>query len=420
MAEAEPLIIARTDLPESQYDSLLGQGHSEHNDEGPADAIKHKRKTLFAYLRTKEFWTILLLGQVLAILNTSSSTFTSLLEKQGTSIPAFQTFFNYVLLNVIFTSFTVYKYGFRDWVRVTWTDGWKCTVLDFYIPSKQYELIILADLLFAFCDVEGNFFVVLAYRYTTILSAQLINFWAIIVVVALSYLALHVRYHYMQIIGILICIGGMGILLASDRIEDRDNNGRAVDAVMGDLFALLAATFYGFSNVVEEYFVSKRPMYEVIGQLAFWASIINGIQAALFDRSSFEKATWNAQVASYLVGYTLCLAGFYSTAPLIYRLASAAFMNLSMLTGNFWGVIIGVFVLQLRVHWMYPIAFVLILLGQFVYYLGRNILGEARKPWLGQNQEQGVSGVFTAKRTIDADANTVLQDDIDSIYETEW
>jgi solute carrier family 35, member F1/2 len=278
--------------------------------------------------------------------------------------------------------------------------------------------LTVADILFAFCDVEGNYFVVLAYRYTTILSAQLINFWAIIVVVTLSSLVLHVRYHYMQIIGILICIGGMGILLASDRIEDRDNSGRALDAVKGDLFALLAATFYGFSNVVEEYFVSKRPMYEVIGQLAFWASLINGLQAAIFDRSSFESATWNAHVAIYLTGYTLCLAGFYATAPLIYRLASAAFMNLSMLTGNFWGVMIGVFVLQLRVHWLYPLAFVLILLGQFVYYLGRSGRGEARKPWLGREQ-----GVFAAKRTIDAhadadtdvDTNAILQNDVESL-----
>lgn len=204
----------------------------------------------------------------------------------------------------------------------------------------------------------------------------------------------------MQLLGILICIGGMGILIASDRITGVTDE-RAIDAVKGDLFALLAATFYGFSNVIEEYFVSKRPMYEVLGQLAFWATIINGSQALLLDRSSFETATWNGKVVSYLVGYTICLAGFYITAPLIYRLASAAFMNISMLTGNFWGVLIGVFVLQLRIHWLYPIAFVLILLGQFVYYLGRNILGEARKPWLGRNQEQGVSGIFTARRRID-------------------
>ncbi|EED12905.1 DUF914 domain membrane protein [Talaromyces stipitatus ATCC 10500] len=396
MAASEPLIAARGDrdsISESQYDALLGQDHVEQSDEEVTD---NKRQGLFAYLRTKDFWTILLLGQTLAILNTSSSTFTSLLEAQGTSIPAFQTFFNYALLNIVFTSFTIYKYGFKHWAQIARSDGWK------YI-------------LFAFCDVEGNYFIVLAYRYTTILSAQLINFWAIVVVVILSFLTLHVRYHTMQILGISICIGGMGILLASDRITGSTSEGEALDPVKGDLFALLAATFYGFSNVVEEYFVSKRPVYEVIGQLSFWATIINGIQAFTLDRSSFETATWNRPVLLYLLGYTICLASFYTTAPLIYRLASAAFMNISMLTGNFWGVLIGVFVLKLQIHWLYPLAFVMILLGQFVYYLGPprrdGSLGEARKPWLGRNQEQGVSGIFTARRRIVDRARDVVSAD---------
>ena len=56
-------------------------------------------------------------------------------------------------------------------------------------------------------DVEGNFFTVLAYRYTTILSAQLIEFWAIVVVIIVSFIFLRVRYHITQYIGIIVCIG---------------------------------------------------------------------------------------------------------------------------------------------------------------------------------------------------------------------
>ena len=52
----------------------------------------------------------------------------------------------------------------------------------------------------------------------------------------------------------------------------------------------------------------------------------------------------------------------------------------------------------LSVHFMYPIAFVCIILGQVVYFLGRKIFGDAFKPWLGRNQERGISGVGTAKR----------------------
>lgn len=251
-------------------------------------------------------------------------------------------------------------------------------------------------------DVEGNYFTVLAYRYTTILSAQLINFWAIVVVVLISFFFLRVRYHLTQVAGILICVSGMGLLLASDHIMG--TNGGDIsgpDQLKGDLFALLGATFYGLANVAEEFLLSKRPLYEVVGQMGFWGMLINGVQAAIFDRPSFQSATWDPQVAAYLVGYTLCLLLFYSLAPLVFRLASAAFFNISLLTGNFWGVVIGIKVFGLVIYFLYPIAFVLIMVGLVVYFVGRQVLGEAKKPWLGRNQEGGVSGVGTARRRVE-------------------
>ena len=343
--------------------------------------LEAKKGGRFSYLKRKQFWIVLVLSQALAISITGTNTLTTLLAGAGNSIPAFQTLFNYVLLNLIYTSTTIYRYGFKRWSRLLYTDGWRYFIL-------------------AFCDVEGNYFTVLAYRYTTILSAQLINFWAIAVVVIISLIFLKVRYHIVQYIGILICCGGLGLLVASDHIT-HSNGGPALNAVKGDLFALLGATFYGLSNVFEEFLVSKRPMYEVIGQLAFWGMPINGVQAAIFNRQSFRTATWNGKVAGYLVGYTLILTWFYSAAPVVFRMASAAFFNIGLLTGNFWGVIIGLEVFHLHVHWLYPIAFVLIIGGHFVYYGTEGVLGEAKKPWLGENQEGGDDGLGTARRRLE-------------------
>lgn len=196
----------------------------------------------------------------------------------------------------------------------------------------------------------------------------------------------------------------MGVLFGSDHLTGAtsgDSKSRG-DQVKGDLFALLGATCYGFANVAEEYLVSKRPLYEVLGQLGLYATVIMGVQSAIFDRESFRTATWDGAVGGYLTGYTICLFIFYSLAPILLRLASAAFFNISLLTSNFWGVVIGVKVFKYSIHWMYPIAFVLIVVGQCVYYLGRRVLGEATKPWLGRNQEKGVAGVGTAKKKIDS------------------
>lgn len=360
---------------------VLGRVNGNAQSDRDGDKLTWAQKMRF--FKTREFWFILALGQILALCITGTNTLTSLLFFEGTSIPAFQSFFNYVLLNIIYTSFTIYKYGFGGWRKMLYKDGWKYIIL-------------------SFCDVEGNYFTILAYRYTTILSAQLINFWAIVIVVTISFIFLKVRYHWAQILGILVCVGGMGILLASDHIQG--TNGGAIssgDQLKGDLFALLGATMYGLSNVYEEWFVSGRPLYEVIGQIGFWGMIINGAQAGIFDRSSFQTATWNSKVGGYLAGYTLILTLFYTLVPILYRLASAAFFNISLLTGNFWGVVIGTAVFGYHVHWMYPIAFTLIMIGHFVYYLGKGVLGEAKKAWLGEHQEKGFSGLFTAKRRIE-------------------
>lgn len=317
--------------------------------------------------------------QVLALCITATNTFSTLLAIAGTSIPAFQSLFNYVLLSIIYITYTIYKYGPRKYFRLFFHDGlgWKYLIL-------------------SFMDVQGNYFTVLAYRFTNILSAQLLNFWSIVCVVIISFTLLKVRYGWAQCLGILVCCAGMGVLLYSDHLSG-SSDGDYPDQLKGDLFGLLGATFYGLSNVFEEWFVSKRPMYEVLSMLGLFGMIIIGIQAAIFDRDSFNSATWNGDVAGWLVGYTLALTLFYSLAPLILRMASAAFFDISLLTGNFWGTIIGIQVFGYTIYYLYPIAFVMIIIGLIVYFLAGSMLGDSKKPWLGADQEAGVAGLGTAK-----------------------
>jgi solute carrier family 35 protein F1/2 len=340
--------------------------------------VDKKQRGWFDFIKTPQFWIVLALGQVLSLCDTGTNTFTTELALVPWSIPTLQNEFNYILMTLVYTTFTIYKYGFKNFFKLLWKDGWRYILL-------------------SFMDVEGNFFTVLAYRYTTILSAQLIEFWAIVVVVIISFVFLHVRYHITQYMGIIVCIGGMGILIASDHITGA-NGGTALDAVKGDLFALAGATCYGLSNVFEEFLVSKRPMYEVIGMLGMFGIIINGITMAAFDRGSFSSSVWEPKVGGYLTGYTLILFLFYTLVPVMFRLSSAAFFNISLLTGNFWGTAIGVSVFGDHIHWMYPIAFVLIIIGLVVYFISESFLGESRKPWLGENQEGGIVGLGTARR----------------------
>jgi solute carrier family 35 protein F1/2 len=332
----------------------------------------------WSYLATPDFWFVIALGQILALCITGTNTLSSLLAGANTNIPAFQTVFNYILLSIIYNAIFLYKEGPKGWWAAARANWWKYLIM-------------------SFMDVEGNYFTVLAYRYTNLMSAQLINFWAIVVVVVISFFVLRVRYKLFQVIGILICCGGMGILIGSDHLQ-KSNGGPGVNLLKGDLFALLGASLYGLSNVLEEFLVSKAPVYHFLSFIGLFGACINAVQAAIFDRKSFDEATWNGDVIGWIVGYTLILSLFYTLVPVLLRSGSAAILNISLLTGNFWGVIIGIKVFHLKVHFLYPIAFVCIIIGITAYFLSGDVLGDSRKPWLGENQERGVDGFGTAKR----------------------
>lgn len=50
------------------------------------------------------------------------------------------------------------------------------------------------------------------------------------------------------------------------------------------------------ANAAEESFVRKSPLYEVVGQLGMWGTLINGVQAASLEHKGMRNATWNGQI----------------------------------------------------------------------------------------------------------------------------
>lgn len=380
----------------SADDSTDGSAGGSGSGSGSPSSPTKKRLRPFQFLTTKQFWFILLHGQVLSMCIVSTNTLTSFMANDGVSIPAFQSLFIYILLFFIFVPYTIYRQGVSYFVKNTLLrSGWKYFIL-------------------AFADCQGNYFIVKAYNYTNILSASLLDNFSIVFVVILSFLFLRVRYHWTQIIGIFVCIGGSVLIVVSDLLTGK--NWAPSDPLKGDLFVILSSFCYGLSNVLEEYFVSKKPLYEVVGQLGFYGMFIMGIQCAIFERTSLREAHWTPAVGGYLTGYTFSMLLLYTTAPILFRMSSSAFYNLSLLTSDFWSLLIGIKVFGYYVFWLYPIGFVLTILGVVIYYLvPRSLKGESEKPWLGANQELGISGVGTAKRMfrkdyIDSTSTTTTSD----------
>ncbi|KAI5124290.1 hypothetical protein M0805_005137 [Coniferiporia weirii] len=310
----------------------------------------------FASIWTRRFCMSLLAGQVVSLCITCTNVTTTELVSRDWALSTTQTWFLYFSLFVIYTPYTIYQYGVKGWAKMIIRDGWKYIIL-------------------AACDVEGNFLVVKAYAYTTLLSCMLLDAWAIPVCLFFTWVYMRPKFHYTQVLGVLICIGGLGLLVASDSLTDKDYS--AVSMVKGDIFMIVGATLYGFTNATEEFFVRRRPLYEVVGQLGMWGTIINGIQAAGLEHKDMRTTNWSGENIGLLVAYTAAMFILYTVAPILYRMASSAYYNISLLTSDFYGLLFGLFLFHYQPFWLYFPAFAVVLVGLVVYF------------WSATPEEQG-------------------------------
>ena len=105
----------------------------------------------------------------------------------------------------------------------------------------------------------------------------------------------------------------------------------------------------------------KRPLYEVIGQLGMWGFIINGAQTWALEGKKMKDVPWGADISKsrylliwsivsdlisavgLLFAFTVAMMILYTIAPMLYRMASSAYFNLSLLSSDFYGLLFGLF-----------------------------------------------------------------------------
>ncbi|RUS35024.1 hypothetical protein BC938DRAFT_476762 [Jimgerdemannia flammicorona] len=301
-----------------------------------------QRKTLaerLEVLKTWRFWEILLIGQLLSLCITATNvTSTKLGTSYGISMPTTQTFLNYLILAIVYNTIAIWKRGFVGWLRQIWKRGYIC----------KYN--------------GANYMVVKAFGYTSILSAMLLDAWSIPVVMILSIIFLKLRYHWSQYVGAAVCLAGLALLVTSDVIRDSSTL-----SVKGDLFCIAGATLYGVSNVMEEYFVRQHPLYEVVGMIGFFGTIINFIQLMILERNELETFVGQPEAIGMFFVYTVAMFTLYSFGPILFRKSSATFFNLSLLTSDFYGLIFAIILFNAVINPLYPFAYILVVIGIIVY-----------------------------------------------------
>ncbi|NXN84049.1 S35F2 protein, partial [Bombycilla garrulus] len=290
----------------------------------------------------------IVLGQMLSLFICGTAvTSQYLAEVYKVNTPMLQSFINYTLLLLVYTTMLVFRTGNDSLWQILKQRWWK------------YIFLALAD-------IEANYLIVKAYQYTTLTSVQLLDCFGIPILMALSWFLLGARYKLIHFIAVAICLLGVGTMVGADILAGRQES-EGSDVVIGDVLVLLAASLYAISNVGEEYIVKNLSRVEFLGMVGLFGTIISGLQLALVEHKDIMRIQWNWKIALLFSGFALCMFGLYSFMPVVIKVTSATSVNLGILTSDLYSLFLGLFLFQYKFSGLYIVSFVTIMVGFTLY-----------------------------------------------------
>ncbi|NWV76400.1 S35F2 protein, partial [Dasyornis broadbenti] len=314
----------------------------------PGAALRRLLVLLRAKLCTWHIWKTIILGQMLSLFICGTAvTSQYLAEKFEVNTPMLQSFINYCLLLLVYTTMLAFRTGSDSFWQILKQRWWK------------YIFLALAD-------VEANYVMVKAYQYTTLTSVQLLDCFGIPVLMTLSWFILRARYRLIHFIAVAVCLVGVGTMVGADILAGRqESEGSGV--VIGDVLVLLGASLYAISNVGEEYIVKNLSRVEFLGMVGLFGTIISGLQLAIVEHREVMRIQWNWKVALLFTAFALCMFGLYSFMPVVMKVTSATSVNLGILTADLYSLFFGLFLFYYKFSGLYILSFVIIMVGFILY-----------------------------------------------------
>ncbi|XP_056303169.1 solute carrier family 35 member F2 isoform X2 [Danio aesculapii] len=282
------------------------------------------------------------MGQALSMLICGTAVTCQYLARD-VETPMLQSFLNYSLLLLTYTSMLALRRGENNIVQILKTKWWK------------YFLMALTD-------VEANYTVVKAYQFTTLTSIQLLDCFVIPVLMVLSWIFLKTRYRPWHFVAVAVCLFGVGAMVGADLLAGRDQ-GSSSHVLLGDGLVLVSAALYAVSNVCQEYTVKNLSRVEYIGMMGLFGTLISGVQMALLEFKAIPAISWDWQNCLLFFAYTLCMYGLYSFMPVVVKMTSATAVNLSLLTADLFSLFCGIFLFHYKFTGLYIVSLVVIMVG---------------------------------------------------------
>lgn len=260
---------------------------------------------------------------------------------------------------------------------------------------------------FAFISVQGSYVAFLAYKYTTLPSASLLDNVNIIAAMVGSRILLRRRYSKYHIIGALVCCLGVAMNIISDVKKSGEDPSETDDInakiqmeeyphrLLGDALALIGGILFGIVDVLIEKVVKKDvSIDEYLGATGFFGFFFALIQSFILETKEMKKlfvpdseTTLSTQevyelysnpfdaprscprnnAVILIVAYVVCAYIFQSLMSRFLAVSESALFTLSILTSDLWGVIFTVVTEHVPPPFLFYLAFILVLSGVIVY-----------------------------------------------------
>lgn len=234
-----------------------------------------------------------------------------------------------------------------------------------YVEQPTPPPSIWLHLLLAFLDVEANFLLILAYKYTSLLSVMLLDAWTIPCVLMVSILIYRKTYSIAQIVAVCVCTVGLAMLIWADVFSHRIS--RSSSSWIGDVLVIAGATLYSFSNTLQEHLVGHSQT-RTLHLMSGFGLIICLIQVWVLE-PSWIQIHWTPEVVYFATLFTVSLVFFYACAPVVLASGGACLLNVSLLTSDFYGAMLEWFILGTGANLLHILSFVIILGGGMAFHL---------------------------------------------------
>ncbi|XP_029054538.1 solute carrier family 35 member F2 isoform X2 [Osmia lignaria lignaria] len=372
----------------------------------PRNGVCDKIENYISELGQWSVWRVIIMGQFLSLVlcfmtlvNHHINATYQLLLPTGQNLP------HYIMMCLVYTTWMSCRGVGNGLISVIRARGWRY-------------------LLLALIDVEACTLITSSHQFTSLASIQLLDCVAIPVALGLSCLVLGVRYRMVHIVGVSVCLMGVGCLVWAGIDDNKDPASTGKNQLVGDMLCLGGAVLFSITTVLQELIVKTVDIIEYLGMIGFFGTILCSMQTAVLECTKIETFQWNnAPVITFLVVYCITQFVFFSLVPVILFESGATALHLALLTADYFNVLFGMLIHQYKFHALYFVSYTLTMTGIYIYAIKRTPMASTARrqhvessapdyrhmshPDVGEVELATSSGMSGVSGTLDVRASTL-------------